>query len=31
MSENTYFAHATACVDDGVSIGDDTKISLLSG
>ena len=26
MSENTYFAHATACVDDGVSIGDDTKI-----
>lgn len=26
MSESTYFAHATACVDDGVSIGDDTKI-----
>ena len=26
MSESTYFAHASACVDDGVSIGDDTKI-----
>ena len=26
MSGTPYFAHATACVDDGVSIGDDTKI-----
>ena len=26
MSGAPYFAHATACVEDGASIGDDTKI-----
>lgn len=26
MSESTYFAHTSACVDEGVSIGSDTKI-----